>query len=152
MLQNNINRRNETLLLVAKNILNFQKKYFFEGEESILPLTHKYISEKILMNESTISRAVKNKYLKFNNKTLPLSYFFSSEINKKPNMRSSSSISIKAKIKQLIETEKQLDIIFSDQKIVNILKKNDITIARRTVTKYRESLKIPSSLIRSKNL
>ena len=64
----------------------------------------------------------------------------------------SSSVSIKAKIKQLIETEKQLDIIFSDQKIVNILKKNDITIARRTVTKYRESLKIPSSLIRSKNL
>lgn len=151
MLQNNLNRRNETLLLVARNILNFQKKYFLKGEESILPLTHKYISEKILMNESTISRAVKNKYLKYNNKILPLSYFFSSEINKKPNIRSSSSLSIKAKIKQLIETEKQLDTHFSDQKIVNKLKESDIIIARRTVTKYRESLKIPSSLIRSKN-
>ena len=120
--------------------------------ESILPLTHKYISEKILMNESTISRAVKNKYLKYNNKILPLSYFFSNEINKKPNIRSSSSLSIKAKIKQLIETEKQMDTHFSDQKIVYKLKESDIIIARRTVTKYRESLKIPSSLIRSKNL
>lgn len=152
MLQNNLNRRNETLLLVARNILNYQKKYFLKGEESILPLTHKYISEKILMNESTISRAVKNKYLKYNNRILSLSYFFSSEINKKPNIRSSSSLSIKAKIKQLIETEKQLDTYFSDQKIVNKLKESDIIIARRTVTKYRESLKIPSSLIRSKNL
>jgi RNA polymerase sigma-54 factor len=151
-LQNNLNRRNETLLLVAKNILNFQKKFFLKGEESILPLTHKYISEKIFMNESTISRAVKNKYLKYNNKTLPLSYFFSSKIKNKLNIRSSSSVSIKVKIKQLIDTEKQSDIIFSDQKIVNILKENDIIIARRTVTKYRESLQIPSSLIRAKNL
>ena len=151
MLQNNLNRRNETMLLVAKTVLGFQKKFFFYGEKVILPLTHKDISKKVLMNESTVSRAVKNKYVKHNNKTIPLSYFFASKTNNKLNIENSSSISIKAKIKQIIDTEKGLEIIFSDQKLVNMLKKENIIISRRTVTKYRESLKIPSSLIRSKN-
>ena len=100
------------------------------------------------MNESTVSRAVKNKYVKYNNKIIPLSYFFASKTNNKLNIENSSSISIKAKIKQIIDTEKGLEIIFSDQKLVNMLKKENIIISRRTVTKYRESLKIPSSLIR----
>ncbi len=152
MLQNNLNRRNKTMLLVAKNVLAFQKEFFFKGEESILPLTHKYISEKVFMNESTISRAVKNKYIKFNNNILPLSYFFSSKITDKLNMKNSSAISIKSKIAQLINSEKKSNNIYSDQKIVDILKKDSVIISRRTVTKYRESLKIGSSLVRSKNL
>jgi len=102
------------------------------------------------MNESTISRTVKNKYIKFNNKTIPLSFFFTSKTKDKLNVKNSSSISIKAKIKKLITSEEQLDIILSDQKIVNLLKKEDIMISRRTVNKYRESLNIPSSLVRSK--
>ena len=152
MLQNNLNRRNKTMLLVAKNVLAFQKEFFFKGEESIFPLTHKYISEKVFMNESTISRAVKNKYIKFNNNILPLSYFFSSKITDKLNMKNSSAISIKSKIAQLINSEKKSNNIYSDQKIVDILKKDSVIISRRTVTKYRESLKIGSSLVRSKNL
>ena len=151
MLQNNLNRRNETMLLVAKTVLGFQKKFFFYGEKVILPLTHKDISKKVLMNESTVSRAVKNKYVKYNNKTIPLKYFFASKTNNKLNIKNSSSISIKAKIKQIIDTEKRLRIIFSDQKIVTMLKKENIIVSRRTITKYRQSLKIPSSLIRSKN-
>tara|TARA_B110000238_G_scaffold151488_1_gene163470 strand:+ start:2951 stop:4243 length:1293 start_codon:yes stop_codon:yes gene_type:complete len=150
MLQNNLNRRNETILLVAKTVLEFQKAFFSHGEESILPLTHKDISIKILMNESTVSRAVKNKYVKCNSKIIPLSYFFNSKITNKLNIDNSSSISIKSKIKRLIGSEKQLGVIFSDQKIVNFLKKESIIISRRTITKYRESLKIPSSFIRSK--
>jgi len=150
ILQNNLNRRNETILLVAKTVLEFQKAFFFHGEESILPLTHKDISIKILMNESTVSRAVKNKYVKCNNKIIPLSYFFNSKITNKLNIDNSSSISIKSKIKRLIGSEKQLGVIFSDQKIVNFLKKESIIISRRTITKYRENLKIPSSFIRSK--
>ena len=152
MLQNNLNRRNKTMLLVAKNVLTFQKEFFFKGEENIFPLTHKYISEKVFMNESTISRAVKNKYIKFNNNILPLSYFFSSKITDKLNMKNSSAISIKSKIAQLINSEKKSNNIYSDQKIVDILKKDSVIISRRTVTKYRESLKIGSSLVRSKNL
>ena len=150
ILQNNLNRRNETILLVAKTVLEFQKAFFFHGEESILPLTHKDISIKILMNESTVSRAVKNKYVKCNNKIIPLSYFFNSKITNKLNIDNSSSISIKSKIKRLIGSEKQLGVIFSDQKIVNFLKKESIIISRRTITKYRENLKIPSSFIRSR--
>jgi len=149
-LQKNLNRRSETILLVAKTVLFFQKMFFFNGEAGVLPLTHKYISKKLFMNESTISRAVKNKYIKYNNKILPLSYFFTSRTNNNLNIENNSSISIKAKIKQEIASEKRLDIIFSDQKIVNRLKKESIIISRRTVAKYRESLKIPNSLIRSK--
>ena len=151
ILQNNLNRRNETILLVAKTVLEFQKKFFFYGEEFILPLTHKDISKKVLMNESTVSRAVKNKYVKYNHKTIPLKYFFASKTNNKLNIKNSSSISIKTKIKQIIDTEKRLKIIFSDQKIVTMLKKENIIVSRRTITKYRQNLKIPSSLIRSKN-
>ena len=151
ILQNNLNRRNETILSVAKTVLEFQKNFFFYGEEFILPLTHKDISKKVLMNESTVSRAVKNKYVKYNHKTIPLKYFFASKTNNKLNIKNSSSISIKTKIKQIIDTEKRLRIIFSDQKIVTMLKKENIIISRRTITKYRQSLKIPSSLIRSKN-
>ena len=151
MIQSNLNRRNETMLLVSKTVLEFQKMFFLHGAARVLPLTHNQISKKVLMNESTVSRAVKNKYIKFNNKTMPLSYFFTSKLKNKLNVENSSSISIKAKIKQLITSEAQLDIILSDQKIVNLLKKEDIIISRRTVNKYRESLNIPSSLVRSKN-
>ena len=150
MLQNNLNRRNETMFLVAKTILELQKKFFFLGQEFILPLTHKNISKKILMNESTVSRAVKNKYVKYNNKTIPLSYFFTSKPNNKLNSANISSISIKAKIKQAISTEKKIGGIFSDQKLVSMLEKENIIISRRTIAKYRNSLKIPSSLMRSK--
>jgi len=150
MLQNNLNRRNETMFLVAKTILELQKKFFFLGQEFILPLTHKNISKKILMNESTVSRAVKNKYVKYNNKTIPLNYFFTSKPNNKLNSANISSISIKAKIKQAISTEKKIGGIFSDQKLVSMLEKENIIISRRTIAKYRNSLKIPSSLMRSK--
>ena len=151
-LQNNLNRRNKTLILVANKILNIQKDFFFKGEESILPLTHKNISEKISMHESTISRAVKNKYIKYNNKTLPLNYFFNSKIINSSNNTNTSSASIKNKIKNLIDSEKNINNIYSDQKITEILNKAEINISRRTVAKYRESLKISNSVKRSKNL
>ena len=82
MIQSNLNRRNETMLLVSKTVLEFQKMFFLHGAARVLPLTHNQISKKVLMNESTISRAVKNKYIKFNNKTMPLSYFFTSKLKK----------------------------------------------------------------------
>ena len=150
MLQNNLNRRNNTLFLIAEKIFNYQKRFFFEGEEAVLPLTHKIISEKALMNESTVSRTVKNKYIKFNNMTLPLSYFFTSRTNKNVENKNNSAISIKAKIKKIIEEELYKDIVYSDKNIVDILGEQNIKIARRTVTKYRESLGIENSLIRSR--
>jgi len=150
MLQNNLNRRNNTLLLIADKIFNHQKKFFFNGEEEILPLTHKIIAEKTVMNESTISRAVKNKYIKFNNITLPMSYFFTSKTIGEANSKNNSAVSIKAKIKKIIDSELNKDIIYSDKNIVDILSKQNIKVARRTITKYRESLNIANSLVRSK--
>ena len=151
MLQNNLNRRNNTLLLISKKILNYQKYFFFNGEEDLLPLTNKIISEEITVNESTVSRAVKNKYIKFNNKILPLKYFFISRTNHKDKNINNSSISIKTKIQKIIANEEKNNIIYSDNNIVNILNEENILISRRTVTKYRESLNIANSVIRSKN-
>ena len=150
MLQNNLNRRNNTLLLIADKIFNHQKKFFFNGEEEILPLTHKIIAEKTVMNESTISRAVKNKYIKFNNITLPMSYFFTSKTIGKINSNNNSAVSIKSKIKKIIDSEINKNITYSDKNIVDILSKQNIKVARRTITKYRESLNIANSLVRSK--
>lgn len=151
MLQNNLNRRNNTLLLISEKILNYQKKFFFNGEEDLLPLTNREISEIIVMNESTVSRAVKNKYIKFNNKVLPLKYFLRSRTSYKDKNINNSSISIKAKIQKIIADEEKNNIFYSDNNIVNILNEENILISRRTVTKYRESLNIANSLIRSKN-
>ena len=150
MLQNNLNRRNNTLLLIADKIFNHQKKFFFNGEEEILPLTHKIIAEKTAMNESTISRAVKNKYIKFDNITLPMSYFFTSKTIGEINSKNNSAVSIKAKIKKIIDSELNKDIVYSDKNIVDILCKQNIKVARRTITKYRESLNIANSIVRSK--
>jgi len=149
-LQNSLNRRNNTLLLVTEKILNHQKDFFFKGEEGILPLTHKLISEKILINESTVSRTVKNKYIKFENIVLPLKYFFTSKTNTKKT-NNNSAILIKAKIKKIIDIEKNKNVIYSDKNIADILGKENIIVARRTVTKYRENLNIANSVVRSKN-
>ena len=151
MLQNNLNRRNNTLLLISEKILNYQKKFFFNGEEDLLPLTNREISEIIVINESTVSRAVKNKYIKFNNKVLPLKYFLISRTSYKDKNINNSSISIKTKIQKIIADEEKNNIFYSDNNIVNILNEENILISRRTVTKYRESLNIANSLIRSKN-
>ncbi len=145
-LKNNIDKRNKTLLLVAKKIINYQKEFFFHGESKILPLTHKYISETLNIHESTVSRAVKNKFVKYSNNTIPLSYFFSSKI-KNSNV---SSKSIKDKIKQIIKDHKIVNDNLSDQKITNLLNKNGIMISRRTVTKYRLTENIPNSQYRSR--
>ncbi|MFP6779136.1 MAG: RNA polymerase factor sigma-54 [Alphaproteobacteria bacterium] len=151
MLQNNLNRRNNTLLKISEKILNYQKNFFLSGEEELLPLTHKIISDKIIIHESTVSRTVKNKYIKFNNKVLPLKYFFISRTNYKDKKINNSATSIKVKIMKIIDNEENNNIYYSDNNIVNILNKENIIISRRTVTKYRESLNIANSLIRSKN-
>ena len=89
---------------------------------------------------------MKNKFVKYSNNTIPLSYFFSSKI-KNSNV---SSKSIKDKIKQIIKDHKIVNDNLSDQKITNLLNKNGIMISRRTVTKYRLTENIPNSQYRSR--
>ncbi len=150
VLKNNINRRNETILSVSKKIFNYQKSYLLKGEEEILPLTHKEVGKMINMHESTVSRAIKNKYVYFDHKTIPLNFFFSSKIKSVNNKYSSKSIKIK--IEKLIHNQEIKNYDLSDQKITKILNNNGIMISRRTVTKYRESMNIPNSRIRLRKL
>jgi len=150
ILKNNINRRNETILSVSKKIFNYQKQFLLKGEEEILALTHKEVSKMVNMHESTVSRTIKNKYVHFNNKTIPLNYFFSTKTNSKDNKHSSKSIKIK--IEKLIHNQEIKNYSLSDQKITKILNNNGIMISRRTVTKYRESMNIPNSRIRLRKL
>jgi RNA polymerase sigma-54 factor len=93
---------------------------------------------------------VKNKYIKFENIVLPLKYFFTSKTNTKKT-NNNSAILIKAKIKKIIDIEKNKNVIYSDKNIADILGKENIIVARRTVTKYRENLNIANSVVRSKN-
>tara|TARA_B100000686_G_scaffold354748_1_gene466923 strand:+ start:10782 stop:12059 length:1278 start_codon:yes stop_codon:yes gene_type:complete len=141
---NNLNKRNNTILIITKKILNLQKNFFLNGDDDILPLTHKKISEMTNMHESTISRAVKNKFIKYESKIIPLNYFFSSKIKKS----NSSSKSIKNKIKNIIQNHEKINEHISDQKITNMLNKSGIMISRRTVSKYRANENIPNSQIR----
>jgi len=147
-LKSNLNKRNNTILIIAKKILNYQKNFFFNGDGYILPLTHKKISEMTNMHESTVSRAVKNKFVKYKNKIIPLNYFFSSKIKKS----NSSSKAIKNKIKNIIHKHEKINEHISDQKITNMLNKSGIMISRRTVSKYRESENIPNSQIRLRTI
>ena len=99
------------------------------------------------MHESTISRVTTNKYIDTPRGIFELKYFFSSALDSVDGDNSLSSEAVKHQIKKLIENE-NMDSILSDDKLVNILHRNGVQIARRTIAKYRESMKIPSSVDR----
>ena len=109
----------------------------------------KDIAEKIEMHESTVSRVTTNKYMHTPRGTYELKYFFSSATNSLGNNEDTSSISIKHRIKELIEKE-STDNILSDDKLVESLAIENIKIARRTVAKYRESMGIKTSAERKR--
>ncbi len=131
--------RGKTLYKVGQALVDLQIEFFENGKESIVPLRLKDIAlyEKVNVSESTISRLVNRKYLETVWGIFPLKYFFSSVIGS-----SMSSRSVKEMIKRIISNSTQS---LSDEKIKNILMAEGVSIARRTVSKYRSQLKIPSS-------
>ncbi|OWZ83797.1 RNA polymerase factor sigma-54 [Natranaerobius trueperi] len=138
-----IEQRRLTLHNIVNKLIEFQKPFLDNGVSYLRPLTLKQIAEQIGVHESTVSRATANKYVQTPQGVFPLRYFFSSKVeNTKTD--SSSSTSIKHKIKNLIENEDKKQPL-SDQKISEILKESAINISRRTVAKYRKELNIPSS-------
>lgn len=145
-LVNNILKRNNTLLKITEEIVNYQKEGFEKGFNYLKPLTMKYISKKLSMHESTVSRAIKEKYVETDFGVVTLKSFFVHSIKKNDDK---TIIKIKELIVEIIQFENK-NKPFSDEKISKILKENDIDIARRTVTKYREELKIQSSSKRKK--
>lgn len=135
--------RNETLLQVANFIANFQKDFFEMGEQFMKPLKLQSIAENLGLHESTISRITMNKFIATPCGVLPLKFFFSSHLSSE-NGDDYSSVAVRARIKKIVQEENP-EKPYSDQKISDILKREGIQVARRTIAKYRESLNIPSA-------
>ncbi|MBU0859385.1 MAG: RNA polymerase factor sigma-54, partial [Alphaproteobacteria bacterium] len=141
-----LDQRAKTIMKVAAEIVEAQDAFFLYGVEYLVPLTLKDIAVKIDMHESTVSRVTSNKYIGTPRGIFELKYFFTTALVSADGT-SHSSEAVKSRIKTMIEAEKADDVL-SDDAIVDILQKDGIDIARRTVAKYRESLNIPSSVQR----
>jgi RNA polymerase sigma-54 factor len=137
-----IEQRRQTIKNVIQAIAAYQKEFFFNPVTGLKALTLKDIAEMIEMHESTISRAIRGKYIETPNGTLPLKFFFKRGFS--DGQDDLSSEVVKNWIKELITQEDKKKPL-SDQKIVELLKARKINVARRTVAKYREALNIESS-------
>ena len=136
--------RYDTLLLVARAIVERQQAFFDHGETHMKPMVLQDIADTLEMHESTISRATAGKYLLSPRGVYELKYFFSSAVSNTEGATSSST-AIRSLIKQLIDNESKLKPL-SDNKIAKELEQQGHIVARRTVAKYRESMHIaPSS-------
>lgn len=139
-----IQLRNNTLLKVAKAIVEFQRDFFLKGPKYIVPLTLKGIAGEIGVHETTVSRLTNGKYIQTDFGVFELKYFFSNAVSG-TNSRGTqfSKEGVKAIIREILEEEKGKTL--SDQKISELLEKRGVKIARRTVAKYRGELDIQSS-------
>jgi RNA polymerase sigma-54 factor len=140
--------RNETLWKVAVTIVQRQTDFFEHGEEYMRPMVLRDVAEAVEMHESTISRVTTNKYMHTPRGLLEFRYFFSSHVAGDEGEQSSTAV--RAKIRKLIAAEIPLKPL-SDSDIAKILSQEGIQVARRTVAKYREAMKIPSSSDRKRS-
>ncbi|GIN85386.1 RNA polymerase sigma-54 factor [Heyndrickxia sporothermodurans] len=141
-----LQQRNETLMKVGMTIIQKQYDFFLKGPAYVKPLTMKELSNEIGVHESTVSRAVRDKYIQTPFGTYELRFFFSSSLMKTSDMddEQASALQVKTMISQLIDKEDKTKPL-SDQAIADGLKKDGIIISRRTVAKYRDQLNILSS-------
>lgn len=144
-----MHQRATSILRVCEEIILRQYDFFENGIEHLRPMTLKNIAETLEVNESTVSRVTTGKYMSTPQGLFELKYFFSSAAGSYIGNDDTSTKVIKHKIKTLIENEDKKHIL-SDDKIVQILGQEGIKIARRTVTKYRESMSIPTSAERKR--
>jgi len=139
----NLEQRSITILRVSKEIMSYQVNFLDNGEEFIKPLKLKDIAEKLELHESTISRVTNNKFIKTPHGLFELKFFFSKSIAS-TEKDGASSKSILAKIRYIVNNEDKKKP-YSDEKIVLLLKKEGILVARRTIAKYRDILNISPS-------
>jgi len=149
-----LDQRQKTILTVAKEIVRRQEGFFLRGVSALVPLTLRDVAETVGMHESTISRVTSNKFLNCRRGTFELKYFFSSGVAKTGNAGggdgsggTASAEAVKAAIRKLIDAEKP-NAILSDDTLVDLLKDEGYTLARRTVAKYREAIGLGSSVQR----
>jgi RNA polymerase sigma-54 factor len=136
-----LDQRNRTIYRVTESILTFQKDFFDTGVALLKPLNLRDVAATLGMHESTISRVTSNKFLSCSHGLFSFRFFFSSALQS--GAGAVSSTSVKDLIKKIILEENNRKPL-SDQRIVELLKTKNIVIARRTVAKYREELKIPA--------
>lgn len=141
-----IEQRRMTLYKVTESILKFQRKFFDEGKKALKPLVLKDVADDIGVHESTVSRATNGKYVQTPRGLFELKYFFASSISEADG-DGISSTSVKTQIQKLINEENTQKPL-SDQKIAEMLSEEGINISRRTVAKYRDEMRIPSSSMR----
>lgn len=142
---NDIEQRNNTILKLLECIVKKQKAYFENGQEYLKPMTLRDLADEMALHESTVSRAIKDKYILTSRGTVKIKDLFCKGIvSSRINGEEVSTNTIKNKIKQLIQLENKNKPL-SDQAICDLLKKEHIDISRRTVAKYREELGIKSS-------
>jgi RNA polymerase sigma-54 factor len=142
-----LDQRARTILRVSEEIVRQQDGFFAHGVQHLRPLNLRTVADAISMHESTVSRVTSNKYIATNRGVFELKYFFTSAIAAADDGEAHSSESVRFRIKQLIDAEDAEDVL-SDDKLVERLKEGGIDIARRTVAKYREAMRIPSSVQR----
>ncbi|MEW6321760.1 MAG: RNA polymerase factor sigma-54 [Acidobacteriota bacterium] len=138
-----VEQRQKTIHKVATSIINFQRDFLDHGIEHLRPLVLRDVANDIGMHESTVSRVVTNKYMHTPQGVFEMKYFFHSGIASSYG-DAVSSVTIKQRIRKIIEAEDPRKPL-SDSKIVSILQREGLMLARRTIAKYREELKIPTS-------
>jgi RNA polymerase sigma-54 factor len=144
-----IHQRQRTLYKVGQSIVKLQREFFEKGVALLKPMVLRDVAEDVGMHESTISRVTANKYMDTPHGIFELKYFFNSSISSVLG-EAVASESVKERIRQLIKGEDSAKP-YSDQEIVEILERENVKIARRTVAKYREMLNILPSSKRKKS-
>ncbi|MDQ6435780.1 RNA polymerase factor sigma-54 [Mesorhizobium sp. LHD-90] len=146
-LTRSLDQRAKTILKVATEIVRQQDAFLLHGIRHLRPLNLRNVADAIGMHESTVSRVTSNKYMLTPRGVFELRFFFTASIASAGGGEAHSSEAVRDRIRQMIDEEKPDDVL-SDDALVDILKKDGIDIARRTVAKYREGMNIPSSVQR----
>ena len=142
-----LDQRAKTILKVSSEIVRQQDGFFAKGVQHLRPLNLKTVADAISMHESTVSRVTSNKYMATSRGIFELKYFFTSSIASADGGEAHSAEAVRDRIRRLIDSETAADVL-SDDTIVDKLRETGIDIARRTVAKYREAMRIPSSVQR----
>ncbi|HEX4113519.1 MAG TPA: RNA polymerase factor sigma-54 [Stellaceae bacterium] len=144
-----LDQRATTILKVAREIVRQQEGFFRHGVQHLKPLVLRDIAAEIGMHESTVSRVTSNKYLASPRGIFELKYFFTASVASATGGDAVSAEAVRFRIKALIDTER--DTALSDDRLVELLRRDGVAIARRTVAKYREAMHIPSSVQRRRD-
>jgi RNA polymerase sigma-54 factor len=144
-----IEQRRTTMLKVMHAIVLRQKEFFEKGPPHLAPLKLQDIADMIAMHISTVSRVTSNKYVQTPHGIFELKYFFPEAMGHDSNGEDISSETIKNRIRELVDNENSKKSL-SDKKISDILLRENLKVARRTVAKYREQLKILPARLRQK--